>query len=88
MDTVYKFVKHCMADEEFGCGGIPTKETYYLKKLGWSEAEIHKFYEAMCTIKFMNDDANRKEKERESESRAKRLERLEKKIARARRETV
>lgn len=63
-DLVYKFVKHCIADDEFGCGGIPTKESYYLKKLGWDEATINKFYEAMCTIKFMNDDANRKEREK------------------------
>ena len=80
-NLVYKFARHCMTDDEFECGGIPTRESYYLKKLGWDEATINKFYEAMCTIKFMNDDANRKEKERESERRAKRLERLERKIS-------
>ena len=63
-DLVYKFVKHCIADDEFGCGGIPTKESYYLKKLGWDEATINKFYDAMIAIKYMNDDANRKEREK------------------------
>lgn len=72
MNTVYNFVKHCMADEEFGCGGIPTKESYYLKKLDWSGEEINKFYDAIWTLKCMNDKANRKERERKSRRTSKR----------------
>ena len=86
-DLVYKFVRHCMTDDEFRCGGIPTRESYYLKKLGWDEATTNKFYEAMCTIKFMNDDENRREEERASEKLDRDIERLDREIERLRKRT-
>ena len=51
-NTVWNFAKHCMSDSEFLCGGIPTKEKYYLKKLGWKADDENccKFYEAMCAL--------------------------------------
>lgn len=50
-----------MTDSEFNCGGIPTKEDYYLKKLGWDvdSEELHKFYDAMWTIKCLNDEGRK-----------------------------
>ena len=51
-NTVWNFAKHCMSDPEFLRGGIPTKEKYYLNKLGWKEGDenCRKFYEAMITL--------------------------------------
>lgn len=51
-NTVFSFARHCMTDDEFLCGGIPTKESYYLKKLGWTEdsPETNEFYTAMCNL--------------------------------------
>ncbi len=51
-NTVWNFAKHCMSDPEFLYGGIPTKEKYYLKKLGWKEGDENccRFYEAMYAL--------------------------------------
>lgn len=45
------FIKHCLSDAEFWqCGGIPTKEKYYINKLNMTEEQLHIFYEAMCSL--------------------------------------
>jgi len=64
--TVYSFVRHCLNDREFNAGGIPTKEKHYLDAIGFNytvkdgnveEAgeDLTAFYEAMTTIKRLND---------------------------------
>lgn len=57
-NTVYNFVKHCLTDDEFDCGGIPTKEKYYLKKLGWTPNDeiTNRFYNAMYELKKIQDE--------------------------------
>ena len=55
-NTILNFVKHCLTDDEFLSGGIPTKEKYYLKKLGWTEdcKECSQFYNAMYILYQLN----------------------------------
>ena len=50
--TVYNFAKHCLNDPEWNAGGMPTKEEYYLKKLGWTTEsdELEIFYNALRKI--------------------------------------
>ena len=48
------FIKHCLLDNEFWIsGGIPTKEKYYIKKLGMTEEQEHEFYEVMCILQHL-----------------------------------
>lgn len=49
------FIRHCLQDDEFLCGGIPTKESYYFKKLGWEQdsAEADTFYKAMVALYYL-----------------------------------
>ena len=58
-NTVWNFAKHCMVDSEFLRGGIPTKEEYYLKKLGWKAGDenCNRFYEAMIALWKLNKKA-------------------------------
>lgn len=51
-NTVKNFASHCLQDSEFLAGGIPTKEDFYCKKLGWDKdsEELSKFYEAMYIL--------------------------------------
>lgn len=64
--TVYSFVRHCLNDREFNAGGIPTNERRYLDAIGFSYTvndgivsesgeDLKAFYEAMATIKRLND---------------------------------
>lgn len=55
-NTLINFVKHCMEDEEFNRGGIPTKEKMYLKKLGIDigSEELGMFYDAMYLLYELN----------------------------------
>lgn len=56
-NTVYAFAKHCMEDDEFNRGGLPAKEAYYLKKLGWNREsdELAEFYKALTTIQIIQE---------------------------------
>lgn len=57
MKSLKAFIEHCMNDSEFwDRGGIPTKEEYYIKKLGMTEEEVHLFYEAMSQLYRLNKD--------------------------------
>lgn len=49
-ETVYDFVRHCMADPEFFCGGIPKKYDYFVSHIGMSADDAEKFIRAMHTI--------------------------------------
>ena len=52
--TILNFVKHCLTDNEFmDAGGIPTKEKFYLKKLGWEigSEELSRFYDAVYALR-------------------------------------
>ena len=56
------FIKHCMTDEEFWlAGGIPTKEKYYVDKLGLTEEQLSVFYEAMVGLQQLSKEIGRKE---------------------------
>lgn len=55
MNNVYNFAKHCLGDAEWNAGGIPSKEKYYLRKLGWTEDsnELKDFYNALRIIWYL-----------------------------------
>lgn len=64
--TVYEFARKCMNDEEFNRGGIVKNERKYLDAVGFdyrmqggciaeSGADLTKFYEAMETLKELNE---------------------------------
>lgn len=61
-NTVYAFVRHCLLDDEFNRGGIPSKESDYLERLGWTvdDENTHRFYDAVCELYELNKEANRK----------------------------
>lgn len=70
--TVYGFAKHCMQDDEFQRGGIPTGETDWLKSIGM-EFTVHedgvieigedasRFYTAMATLYELDRKYSRKD---------------------------
>lgn len=60
-NTLMNFVKHCMEDEEYNRGGIPTKEKMYLKKLGIEigSEELRMFYDAMYILYELNKKLER-----------------------------
>lgn len=64
MDYVSGFIKHCLADEEVRMGGIPTKEKYYFKKLGWKENDevVERFYNAISELLKIRYDEEEKQK--------------------------
>lgn len=51
-EYVYSFMRHCLSDDEALAWGIPTKESYYLKKLGWDNDsdETEAFYTALYIL--------------------------------------
>ena len=56
------FVKHCMEDSEFWVsGGIPTKEEFYIKKLGLSEEQLAVFYDAMVSLQQLSKEIQKGE---------------------------
>lgn len=61
-DLVYGYFRHCMQDVEANAGGIPTKEQYWLKRLGWEEdgEEENEFFKAFFTIWRLNKENKEK----------------------------
>ena len=56
------FIKHCMTDDEFWlAGGIPTKEKYYINKLGLTEEQLNVFYDAMVGLQQLSKEISRKD---------------------------
>ena len=64
--TVYDFARKCMKDEEFNRGGIVKNERKCLDAIGFdysvkggmiesSGEDLTKFYEAMETLRYLND---------------------------------
>lgn len=55
------FIKHCMEDREFwNAVGIPTKECFYIEKLGMNQEQIDKFYECMVGLVRLSKELNKK----------------------------
>lgn len=53
------FIKHCMEDSEFwNAVGIPTKEKYYINKLGMTQEQISKFYECIIGLVQLSKELN------------------------------
>lgn len=54
MANLKNFINHCITDEEFWMrGGIPSKEKYYINKLGMTEEQVNSFYDAMVTLQHL-----------------------------------
>lgn len=55
-NVVYGFFRHCMQDGEANSGGIPSRETHWMKRLGWTldSPELEAFYQAWDIIYGLN----------------------------------
>lgn len=55
------FIRHCMEDREFwNAVGIPTKECFYIEKLGMNQEQIDKFYECIGGLVYLSKELNKK----------------------------
>lgn len=48
--TVFGLVRYLLSNSEFYAGGIAEKEDNYIKRIGMTDDEEHRFFEAMYTI--------------------------------------
>lgn len=57
--TIKGFIEHCINDDEFWLmGGIPSNEEFFINNLNMTDEQLHKFYEALCTLQQLSKKIN------------------------------